>query len=326
MNNDKAGNGTGAVYFMTNATDGANEVIMHQRMMDGRLGMAMAYATGGSGAGMGPMAPFADPLGSQSAIVMSDKHKMLFAVNAGSNDVSAFHAQESKLMLMKKVSSGGNFPVSLAVHGDWLYVLNAGGDGTLMGYTIQGDGALTPMMNAMRSLSYGGKTPPYVFEAPGQIDFSPDGKKLIVIEKGINAADHSTNKIHVYKVDGMGMVSENATVSVSYGHFPFASTFTSRGQLLYAYITNFASGVITGYRVAEDGCLTRLNENGVTIHTGKDSYPTDLIATPDGRFLYALLPGLKQVAAYQVNMDGSLVSLGVAHGDWPIHIQGIVAR
>jgi 6-phosphogluconolactonase len=174
MGNDKTGNGTGAVYFMTNATDGKNEVIMHQRMMDGRLGMAMAYATGGSGAGMGPMAPFADPLGSQSAIVMSDKHHMLFVVNAGSDDISAFRVQEGGLMLMDKVASGGNFPVSLTVHGDWLYVLNAGGDGTVMGYAIQQDGKLVPMNGSMRSLKYGGKTPPYVFEAPGQIDFSPD--------------------------------------------------------------------------------------------------------------------------------------------------------
>jgi 6-phosphogluconolactonase (cycloisomerase 2 family) len=245
-----------------------------------------------------------------------------------------------------------------------------------MGYAIQHDGKLMPMMGSLRSLGYGGKTPPFVFEAPGQIDFSPDGKKLVVIEKGIKAEDHSTHKIHVFGVDGQGMVSDKATTSISYGHFPFASAFTPRGQLLvvevfgkgpvmkssgaassykidaddclkvisgsvdtlhneacwvalagpYAYITNFASGVITGYRVGEDGSLRRLNENGMTFNTGDKSFPTDLAASPDGRYLYALLPGLQQVGIYQVNMDGSLSAMSAAKGDWPVHIQGIAVR
>lgn len=36
----------GAVYFMTNATEGKNQIVMHPRMADGRLGRAQAWADG----------------------------------------------------------------------------------------------------------------------------------------------------------------------------------------------------------------------------------------------------------------------------------------
>lgn len=94
----------------------------------------------------------------------------------------------------------------------------------------------------------------------------------------------------------------------------------------FAYVTNFVSGVITGYRIQDDGGLTRLNADGKTMNTGEMSYPTDIAATLDGRFLYTLLPGSKQIAIYQVETAGQLTAMGVVKGDWPIHIQGLVAR
>ena len=52
---------------------------------------------------------------------------MLLAVNAGSNTVSLFRvARGDKLKLKQVVASGGQFPVSIAVRGHLVYVLNAG--------------------------------------------------------------------------------------------------------------------------------------------------------------------------------------------------------
>ena len=101
----RAGNEGGSVYFMTNEIDGKNAVIMHQRAGDGSLSLVGAFATGGSGAGIGPEEPYADPLGSQSSLVMSKEHGLLFAVNAGSNEISVFHRQPHGLSLLSKVSS-----------------------------------------------------------------------------------------------------------------------------------------------------------------------------------------------------------------------------
>ena len=50
----------------------------------------------------------------------------MFAVNAGSNSVSSFIATPSGLKLVAVHNSGGNFPNSLTIHGNLLYVLDSG--------------------------------------------------------------------------------------------------------------------------------------------------------------------------------------------------------
>lgn len=76
-----AENAVGAVFALTNAA-GSNAVVMWQRSLDGRLNSAGSFATGGAGNGAG--------LGSQGAVILSANHQLLFAVNAGSNDISTF--------------------------------------------------------------------------------------------------------------------------------------------------------------------------------------------------------------------------------------------
>jgi hypothetical protein len=99
---------------------------------------------------------------------------MLFAVNAGSNSVSAFKVQGDKLHLTDVVSSGGGFPDSLTVHGKLLYVLNAGGAGTAQGFRIA-DSQLVAMPRSARILGLANSDPSNFLTSPGQIGFSPDG-------------------------------------------------------------------------------------------------------------------------------------------------------
>jgi len=73
----------GAVYVLTNQT--ANSVLVFARAADGTLSFSGNFSTGGAGAGSG-----VDPLGSQGSLVLGIGHQRLFAVNAGSNDVSVF--------------------------------------------------------------------------------------------------------------------------------------------------------------------------------------------------------------------------------------------
>ena len=78
----------GAVYALTNQASG-NAVAIFDRGADGSLSWSSNVATGGTGAGSG--------LGSQGALALSDDGRWLFAVNAGSNDVSAFQVTASGL-------------------------------------------------------------------------------------------------------------------------------------------------------------------------------------------------------------------------------------
>lgn len=109
----------GAVFVLSNQSSG-NAVLAYSRDADGHLTYQATYPTGGKGVGTG-----ADPLGSQGSLVLSSG--FLFAVNAGSNEVSMFKVEGTKLTLLDKEPSGGQMPVSVAVKGFVAYVLNAGG-------------------------------------------------------------------------------------------------------------------------------------------------------------------------------------------------------
>jgi DNA-binding beta-propeller fold protein YncE len=129
----KPGSGN-AVFVQTNELDG-NHVAVFERGGDGLLTPAGSYATGGNGGAAAP-GTVSDRLASQGSLVYDDG--LLFAVNAGSDSVSVFKAQGSRLQLADVVPSGGDFPASVAVNDDLVYVLNAGGSGILQGFEIRG--------------------------------------------------------------------------------------------------------------------------------------------------------------------------------------------
>src|SRR5919199_58735 len=138
----------GAVYVMTNAVDD-NAIAVFTRAADGTLTAAGRCSTGGRGSGVGRTLP-PDPLGSQNALLLAGP--WLCAVNAGSDTISVLRVQPHALELVAVVPSGGAYPVSLTVHHDRLYVLNAAGAGSLVGFTLAPDGQLTPLAGATRSL------------------------------------------------------------------------------------------------------------------------------------------------------------------------------
>src|SRR3989441_7842489 len=141
---DGALDGQRAVYTLTNQVAG-NAVAVFDRAADGTLTAAGTSATGGTGTGGG--------LGSQGAVALSDDGRRLFAVNAGSNDVSVFDVGPAGLSLASRTASGGTLPISLTVHGNVLYVLNAGGNGNISGFTISTTGGLNALPSPTPLLS-----------------------------------------------------------------------------------------------------------------------------------------------------------------------------
>src|SRR5512133_3250587 len=83
--------GGGAVFVMTNAADN-NEIISFTRGADGSLVDRHEFATGGRGSG-----GTVDPLQSQGSLVMSEDRSLLFAVNAGSGDITVFRVNGPRL-------------------------------------------------------------------------------------------------------------------------------------------------------------------------------------------------------------------------------------
>src|SRR3989440_8827991 len=117
-----AADAPGAVFALTNQVAG-NSVATFARAADGSLTWAGSVATGGTGAGSG--------LGSQGALALSDDGRWLFAVNAGSNDISAFRVSPRGLRLTSRVASGWGWAISVTVHGDLAFVLNPRVDGNM---------------------------------------------------------------------------------------------------------------------------------------------------------------------------------------------------
>ena len=162
---------THAVFVQTNDPSG-NSIVAFRRNADGTLTPAATYATGGKGGRTSGSA--SDPLASQGSLVLDTAAGLLLSVNAGSDSVSVFGVKGDKLHLRQVVSSGGPFPVSIAVHGGLAYVLDAGLTGDVRGYRIA-DGELEPIPGSTRSLGLSNSNPPFFLASPAQVGFTPSG-------------------------------------------------------------------------------------------------------------------------------------------------------
>ncbi len=108
----------GTVYTITNSA-GGNAVLAYSRASDGSLSLAGTYATGGTGTGA--------QLASQGSVTLSADGHWLATVDAGSNDVALFAvAPNGGLYLTSRTAAGGTDPVSVTIHGPFVYVLDAG--------------------------------------------------------------------------------------------------------------------------------------------------------------------------------------------------------
>jgi hypothetical protein len=63
-----------------------------------------------------------------------------------------------------------------------------------------------------------------------------------------------------------------------------------------------------------NGEIELLDPDGRTADTGPDSMPIDLIVSSMGHYLYALLSGTHEIAAFEVAPDGSLSPLEAVGG------------
>jgi hypothetical protein len=343
----------GVVFVQTNELSG-NAIVVYDRGTDGRLTRAGTFPTGGNG-GVAAPGTESDPLASQGSLVYDAPHRLLFAVNAGSNSVSTFVAHGERLALRGTVSSGGHFPASIAVHGDLVYVLNSGGAGTVQGFRIRGN-TLTAIPDSVRSLGLANTSPPNFLTSPGQVGFTPDGSKLLVTTKA------SGSLIDAFAVGHDGRLSTAPVANASATPVPFAFTFTPTGRLAvgeaaggfvstylvapddtlasrksasdgqaalcwilrvgaYYYVSNTGSNTVSAYTIAADGQPSLVGATGIVATT--EPGPTDMTSPSHGRFLY-VQTGSGTVDEFAVNDDGSLTKLGVV-GDLPVGIEGIAS-
>ena len=328
----------GAVFTISNDADG-NAVAMYSRAADGRLTPLGAFATGGAGTGMG--------LGSQAALAVDAANDLLYVVNPGSSSISSMRIYDDHLALVDTIATGGERPTSLAISGSSLYVLNAGGTGGVVGFTVDGEGQIARLEGADRPLS-GPET------APAQIGVSPEGDWLVVSER-------MTNNIVTYAIAGDGTLGE-PVVNASEGRTPFGFDFASNGVLVvseafggdagasavssyrvsdggvlwlfsssipngetaacwtevmrdrFAFTTNTGSNTVSGYHIEDDGQVRLFDAGGETATLGEERGPIDMVASADEEYLYVLNRDADTLVGFAVGDDGSLTSVGSAVG------------
>src|SRR5215207_8286752 len=126
-----------------------------------------------------------------------------------------------------------------------LLAVNAGNDGRLQGFRINGN-HLHPLRGSTLSLGLANTDPPNFLTSPGQVGFTPDGKKLLVTTK----ASKSTIEIFHVQSDGLSRtpVSNPSATSV-----PFAFTFDPAGRLVSG---EAGTSSVTTYVVQGNGRLS----------------------------------------------------------------------
>lgn len=328
--------GHAAVFTESNAA--ANAVQVFAQAPDGTLTPGASYLTGGVGTAAG--------LGSQGALAID--RGWLLAVNAGSNDVSAFRVRGDHLVFVNRVPSGGTTPNSVTIHGGVAYVLNAGGSGNISGFLLR-RGGLVPLSNSTQPLSS---------PAAGavQVSFTPRGDQLVVSEKGVNT-------LVTFPVDRWGRAGAG-TAHASAGAAPFGFAFGKRGALnvteagasalssysldpfapitaslvngqgaacwaastsngRYTFTANASTDSISAYAQDWTGALSLVTPGGATAQLAAGTHPLDEIVSQD-RFLYVNGGNSGQIHAFRIGGNGSLTPLG-AVGSLPAGFAGLVA-
>jgi 6-phosphogluconolactonase (cycloisomerase 2 family) len=338
-----------AVFAQTDNLAG-NQIVAYDRAANGTLTQAGVSNTGGLG---GQLAgSVVDHLASQGSLAYDAADSLLYAVNAGSDTISVFAVFGDHLALRQVLGSGGSFPVSIAVHGNIVYVLNAEDGGSVQGY-VNVFGHLLPIPGSGRALGLNPTASPQFTNTPGQVAFSPDGSKLIVTTKE-NGSD-----IDVFQVYGPGRLSQTPVVNAEPGTVPFAVSFDHEGNLVVAeaagalasfrlnwngtvtqldsvatnqaatcwvaaagarfYASNAGSASLTGFQSGFGGALTSIGD------TKTDGGTVDAAATPDGRFLYVQTGAAGIVDELSVGATGALSQIGSVTVPGAVGGEGIAA-
>ncbi len=347
----RGGHGTSrAPVFVQSDAQNGNTVVAYDRAGDGTLQQRGTYATGGRGGKL--EGAVVDNLASQGSLTYDSSHRQLLAVNAGSDTVTVFDVHGDRLDRRQIISSGGDFPVSVAAHGNLVYVLNALNGGSLQGY-LNVAGHLVKVPSWHRDLGLDPTAEPQFTHTPGQVGFTPDGRKLIVTTK---AGD---NSIQIFPVGFLGIAAK-PVITGTPNAVPFGFSFDRAGRLVvteagpnavvtyrvnrdsrltkideertgqagtcwvatagkYVYAANAGSGTLSGLRVGREGALTLL----AATPTGAGT--VDVSVSRDGKFLYAQTGAAGGVDAFRLNHDGSLTRVGSVVVPGAVGGEGIVA-
>ena len=238
--------------------------------------------------------------------------------------------------------------------------------GTIQGYRAAANGQLTPIAGSLEPLSLTGSAA----AVPAQISFDPTGRTLTVTHRIVTGAPtFSQSDRHVRprrglhaghgdserrygrravrlrlrrqrpddrrqrdrRVDQQLQLNSTTGVLTLLDNEPTTEGAPCWVEITpdnrFAFVTNTNSGTITRLEIAANGMLTELGQTAVP---GAGA-AADVALSPDGEFLYVLVPQLtgastSQINTYDVGANGSLTLLDeTSPANLPAGVSGLVA-
>lgn len=249
------------------------------------------FPTGGGGTGAS--------IGSQGALQRAAGGRYLLAVDPGSNQISVLRiAPDGSLGAVRGgvVSSRGDEPVSIAVHGHLVYVANAGsGASNYTGFRLVRDGRLRSLPDSTFALPDGSQ--------PGDVLFNPTGTHLIGTRVGSSLIDS-------FDVVRDGRLHPAAgSPFAAQGPGPFGSEFrpTNPAQL---YVSNAhgnpGDGSVSAFRVSDGGALSSIGASPFHDH---QTAPCWIEISHDGRYLFTVNTASASISRYAISDGGGLTLL-----------------
>ncbi|HWE62667.1 MAG TPA: beta-propeller fold lactonase family protein, partial [Chloroflexota bacterium] len=270
----------------------------------------------------------------------------LLAADAGSNQISVLRIRpDGRLDAVQgsPFASGGNEPVSIAVHRSLVYVANTGAGGAdYAGFYLTGGGSLVALpgsavhipdgsglgdvlFNGSGTRLVGMRVNPslidsftvrngYLTAAPGSpfaaqaagpfgSEFRPTNPSQLFVSNAHAGAGNGTVSAFDDGADGT-LSPIGASPYPDFQTAPCWVTISSDGRYLFA--ANTASGSISRYLIAWDGTLSLLGST--PLNGAATAHPTDLRLDPSGRYLYVVEAMAHAVGALAVD-GGALTEL-----------------
>jgi len=272
-----------------------------------------------------------------SWIVLHPTRRFLYAVNevsdyrAGAGSLSSFaiDAATGDLRALNTVSSEGGDPahVSIDATGRFAFVANYGG-GSIAVLPILADGSLGAAVDLHRDVGSVGNLQPH--DSPtGSFAFSghdaPHAHMICadLANKFVLATDLGQDRIYSYRFDPVtGKLtpsSDRAFVTLPPGDGPRHFAFHPGGHWLFAIQEESSTITTFAYDPATGTLTARHTVSALPAGFAGSSFASEILVSGNGKFLYAANRLHDSIAAFGLEEDGALRSLGEAStmGDYP---------
>lgn len=274
---------------------------------------------------------------SPSFVLFNAKKTHLYSANeterigeGEEGSVSAFAVDPAtgRLRLLNSVPSGGKGPTYLGLHpsGRFLFVANYFG-GSVAVLPIHPDGTLGTPTDVKKDEGTIGprkatNAQPGSFAFSGHdqthahmIEADPAGKFVIHVDLGLD-------QILVWKFDtekGVLTPNDPPHISLPPGDGPRHFSFHPNGRWMYSIQEEGSTVVLFDYEAATGRLTARQTISSLPPGTTGSNFCSEVMVSPDGRFVYAGNRLHDSIALFAVGADGTLsfVEETWTHGDYP---------